>query len=179
VCECGGGGSTHSREYKCFTPFHPKPALGHGSQANGGAPSTADGWFAAFGNTLEGATAQVLGLAQRGLPGERPFNRATGVGFVAARPGDYADALAKHNPVTLFHTETSGAISPGGRRALALLARIVSKRGHHDPTTYGSNRSAPKGAAGYLAHHTAQISAAIVYADADAILGYADGRLEA
>ena len=77
-----------------------------------GAPSTADGHLIAFGNTLESLVKSTLGLKQRGEEGQRPFDRTSGEGFVAAHDGDYADALRKRRSVVLFNTETSGAVGP-------------------------------------------------------------------
>ena len=59
------------------------------------APSTSDGHTFAFGNTLEKLRRDVLGLAARGEPGDRPLDRHTGLGRVDARDGDYADAQSK------------------------------------------------------------------------------------
>ena len=49
----------------------------------------------AFGGTLEDQTAVTLGLKQIGSPDapfqpNRPFDRTTGQGYVAARDGDYS-----------------------------------------------------------------------------------------
>ena len=52
-------------------------------------PSTADGHLVAFGNTLESSIKTVLGLKQIGTDGERPYDRCSGQGFVAACDGDY------------------------------------------------------------------------------------------
>ena len=88
-------------EWKCYTPFKPKGALGKGSQRNGGAASTTDGHSFAFGNTLEWLRAVVFGKQAMGLPTDPPLDRRTtwrtGVGCVDANPGDYHDAMAKGN----------------------------------------------------------------------------------
>jgi len=89
-----------------------KPALGNGSNANGGAPSTADGWFIAFGGTLEDITRETRGLLQIGKEGDNAFDRTTGEGYVAPVDGDYADAIRKKIPMILFTCETSGARGP-------------------------------------------------------------------
>ena len=47
----------------------------------------------AFGNTEESLRAKVLGLAARGDPAGPQLDRRTGAGYVAARAGDYADAI--------------------------------------------------------------------------------------
>jgi len=168
-------------EFKALTPFLPKPALGHGSTTNGGAPSTADGWFIAFGGTLEDITRKTRGLIQIGHLSDPivPFDRTTGNGYVAHFDGHYADAIAKKNPLILWVCETSGAISPEGHAALGHLARQVRKPGHRDGTVYGTNRGAPKGPKGFRAHHTARISSAVVYADAECLLAYGDGTMGA
>ena len=161
-------------EFKALTPFKPKPALGNGSNANGGAPSTADGWFIAFGGTLEDITRETRGLLQIGKEGDDAFDRTTGEGYVAPVDGDYADAIRKKIPMILFTCETSGAISPEGHAALGHLARQVRRPGHRDGTKYGENRGSPKGPNGFRAHHEAEISAAVVFADAETLLTYAD-----
>lgn len=74
----------------------------------------------------------------------------------------------------LFTCETSGAISPEGHAALGHLARQVRRPGHRDGTKYGENRGSPKGPNGFRAHHEAEISAAVVFADAETLLTYAD-----
>ena len=60
-------------------------ALGRGSTAKGGAPSTTDGHFIAFGNTEEHLRAKVLGVHARGSPSEGPLRRDTGLGWVSAK----------------------------------------------------------------------------------------------
>ena len=50
---------------------------------------------------------------------------------------------------------------------------------HRDGTVYGTNRGAPKGPKGFRAHHTARISSAVVYADAECLLAYGDGTMGA
>ena len=90
-----------------------------------------------------------------------------------------ANAIAKKNPLILWVCETSGAISPEGHAALGHLARQVRKPGHRDGTVYGTNRGAPKGPKGFRAHHTARISSAVVYADAECLLAYGDGTMGA
>ena len=100
-----------STAVKVWTPFTVTQALGYGSTAKGGAPSTADGRLFAFGNTLESAIKMVLGLRQQGVDGQPPFDRTSGEGFVAAHDGDYADALRKRYSVVLFNVESTGARS--------------------------------------------------------------------
>ena len=50
----------------------------------------------------------MLGLRQQGVDGQRPFDRTSGEGFVAAHDGDYADALRKRYSVVLFNVESTG-----------------------------------------------------------------------
>ena len=153
-------------EIKCFTPFKVSPALGHGSTAKGGAPSTADGCLFAFGNSLESITKTVLGLAQRGTDGERALDRVSGEGFVAAHDGDYADALRKRRSVVLFNTESTGAIGPRGVRLLAQLAKDVRRKGAADGTVYGTARTSTRS---FFVHHLSAVAAGAVHADALAL----------
>eukprot|EP00962_Isochrysis_galbana_P025476 scaffold7858_cov117-Isochrysis_galbana.AAC.3 len=46
----------------------------------------------AFGNTAEQYRCLVYGCAQRGLPQHGPLRHDTGMGWVASRLGQYADA---------------------------------------------------------------------------------------
>ena len=66
-------------------------ALGRGSARCGGAPSTADGHFIAFGCTEEDLRKKVFRLEQIGSPSTAPgsaFDRTNGTGYVAACDGD-------------------------------------------------------------------------------------------
>ena len=152
-------------EFKAYTPFHVRPALGLGS-AKGGAPSTADGWFVAFGNILESLRKRVLGLRQRGRPDEHQLDRTTGRGHVAACDGDYADALQvlqKGFDVLLFVVESTGAVADHGVRFLRSLSKQMKTPGHTDGTVYGSSRLATRS---FFVHHLAAVSSAVVLADA-------------
>ena len=53
----------------------------------------------------------MLGLRQQGVDGQRPFDRTSGEGFVAAHDGDYADAQRKRYSVVLFKTSSPRALS--------------------------------------------------------------------
>ena len=150
-------------EFKGYSPYLPTPALGHGSQRCGGAPSTADGHFIAFGNTEEALVKRVLGLRQRGEAGQRPYDRTAGVGYVAAHRGDYADALSKRKTVVLFVVETSGAVCTRGVRLLGHLARQVRRKGATDGTVYGTHRFSTRS---FFLHHLTNISAAVSLGDA-------------
>ena len=87
-----------------------------------------------------------------------------------ARPGDYADALAKRHQVILFCTEITGAVCAGGFKFLSYLASLVRKPGNRDGTIYGSSLTSTKS---FKAHHLSELSAAIVTADAESILNAA------
>ena len=150
-------------EFKAYSPFRASVALGHGSARCGGAPSTADGHFVAFGGTEEDLVKTVLGLPQRGLPTEPALDRTTGVGYVAPHKGDYADALSKRFTVVLFNMETSGAVGWRGVRLLRALARKAKRPGHRDGTVYGTARSATSS---FFTHHLSAIAAAVALADA-------------
>ena len=153
-------------EWKCYTPFRPHGALGHGSSRCGGAASTTDGHSFAFGNTLEALRALVFGRVARGAPTDPPLNRRTGVGRVDAASGDYHDALEKGNLVHLLATESTGALSRGVIVLLKALAKSTKEPSGHDSTPYGDGRASPRS---FFPHHLAAISSAIVRADALAI----------
>ena len=109
----------------------------------------------------------VLGVAERGTPSDGPMDRTTGVGWVRATTDhDYADALARGNPVTLLVSETTGALSPTFLRLLLALAKQARAPTTHDSTRYGAARTSPRS---FLTHHLTAISAAIVTADAVSI----------
>ena len=158
-------------ELKCYTFCHRHAALGNGSQAKGGAPSTADGHLIAFGNTLEAITRQTRGLDGLGSPSEPALNRATGVGYVAPHPGDYR-GRAPHVPLTLAHSETTGALSPESLKSIAHLDKLANKPAHRDGTHYGSRQGATRS---FRRHHISEISSALVYADAETLLAHAEG----
>ena len=161
----------HCYEFKCYTPFHTSPALGHGSRTHGGAASTSDGGRFALGNTEEHLIVQVLGVAERGVPDDGPMVRAgprAGQGWVRATTDhDYADAQRRGNPVTLLVTETTGAFSPTLNAALHALGKQARAPTTHDSTVYGTSRASPRG---FYAHHSASASAAIALADATSVL---------
>ena len=105
----------------------------------------------------------MFGLKERGANTNRPFNRATGEGYVAACNGSYADALAKKNNVILIGTESTGALMHGVIFLLHILAKNIKSGIAQDTTVYGSARVSPKT---FFAHHVAEIAAAVVFADA-------------
>ena len=111
-------------------------------------------------------------MPARGDPAtDRPLNRLTGEGWVAATADhDYADALRKQHPVTLLVVETTGAVSPSFAALLRTVGRSARAKGAADHTHYGTSRASP---ATFYAHHSAAISAAAVYADGHTILAEA------
>ena len=54
----------------------------------------------------------MLGLRERGAPGDGAFDKMTGVGYVAEVPGDYAHARACGLRVIPLLFETFGGWSP-------------------------------------------------------------------
>ena len=157
-------------EWKCYTPFRGKGALGNGSTRGGGAASTTDGHSFAFGSTLEYLQALVLGQAGLGAPSDPPLNRRTGVGRVDPKPGDYDDAFKKGNIVHLLCSENTGALAPGVIRLLHVLGKSAAGPQGHDSTQYGLGRASPQS---FFQHHLAAVSCAIVCADALTIRNHA------
>ena len=153
-----------------YTTFLTSRALGNGSQRCGGAPSTADGHFIAFGNTEEALRRKTLGLKQRGAPGQDPYDRTTGIGYVAATDGDYADALRKRRDVILFVTEPLGAVCECGVRLLRHLSHLANTVGHRDSTEYGE---APTSTSSFFIHHLSALSRSLVTSDALTLLNAA------
>ena len=145
-------------------------ALGGGSAAKGGAPSTTDGGTFAFGNTEEALRAKVFGLTARGEQAQGPHDRRTGTGWVAERQGDYSDALAKGHGVALMGCESTGAIYHAFSALLRILGKAAVAPGTQDSTVYGTSRASTSS---YYAHHVAAISAAVTRADAVVILNAA------
>ena len=82
---------------------------------------------------------------------------------MAAKDGDYADALAKGHTVILLVTESTGAFSADLDRVLRQLARTARASGSIDHTPYGTSRASTRS---HYTFHSAAISAAIVTADA-------------
>ena len=78
----------------------------------------------AFGETRPRAREIVLGLAERGHPSE-PFNPATGRGYVAPQPGDYAKAQAAGVDAVPALVETFGGVAP---ELLGLLREAAGLR---------------------------------------------------
>ena len=159
-----------------------RASLGRGSQDNGGAPSTADGHLFAMGNSEEHFRKRVFGLKGIGQRADSngsptpPLDRTKGVGYVAPCKGDYTAAIALGWSVSLFVTESTGAISRAGLKLIGYLHSVVRKPGARDGTRYGSSRFATKS---FKTHHISSISSALVHADAETIeRRAADGALD-
>lgn len=60
--------------------------------------------------------------AQRGLPEHGPLRHDSGVGCVAPRPGQYADALSRRTKVCLMLVESLGGIYHASKRQLHTLS---------------------------------------------------------
>ena len=160
-------GSPHELwEFKCYSPYKPKPALGNGSARCGGAPSTADGNLFAHGNTLEYLRTKVYGLDVRGSPDQPALNRETGVGRVDAKPGDYSDALGKGSLVHLMSIESTGAMSPDLVKTLKALDKLARSPDGHDATPYGTARHSTHS---FFQYHSSALSLAVQLADARSI----------
>ena len=87
---------------------------------------------------------------QRGDPDtEEQLDRVSGDGWVAAKDGDYADALAKGHTVILLVTESTGAFSADLDRVLRQLARTARASG----STLTTRRMAPPARVHPLALH--------------------------
>jgi len=162
-------------ELKAYTPFNQKVALGHGSNAKGGAPSTAEGHIYAFGCTEENIRKLVYGLKQIGDPSDEKYDRSTGKGRVDKVDGQYADALQRGIGVALLLVETTGALSAGFMTILRILAKQARLPGATDLTQYGEGRASPKA---FLTHHVANISTAVQAADAHTVLNAATSRAQ-
>ena len=109
----------------------------------GSRPGAVDarGAYVAFGSTEPGARLEVLGLAQRGQPGDPPFNRLTGEGYVAPVSAPYDRARREGAEVEPLLFETFLGWGPG---AVALLRAAVEARGNklrgseYDATTWSA-----------------------------------------
>ena len=156
-------------ETKCWNSLKPSGALGNGSAANGGAPSTNEGHYLAFGCTLEKARWDVHGCAAFG--DARPLDHASGVGRVDEHAGYYADAHAKGHRTELLLTEVLGGVHGDAVRMLRLLERDVKREGARDGTVYGRSRTAAKG---FTSHWLRLISASIATSVGDSISLWAD-----
>ena len=171
----GYGGADVCYENKCGSPLtstqHCK-GKGAGTKKKGGALA-AMGSTHGFGNTNEYYRNKILGVQGRGRAGDKPFDHATGRGWLRPERGDYHDAIhVKKNSVVAIITEPSGGIAPQGYAHLKMLARTSRLPGGRDGTRYGLSRSSPRS---YLTHHLQRISAGIVRANARNILAQVVG----
>ena len=130
------------------------------------------GHIIAFGGTREKLIGDVLGLSQRGDPSQPAYNRLTGEGYVAAKDGAYADAIAKGHSTLLLVTESTGAMSDDLVHLLRSLAYHKKVDGHRDTTIYGLGRMSVQS---FFQHHMSAISSAIVLADAQTLVAESVG----
>ena len=175
------GAPPEAHEFKCVTPHVQGPLRGQGTVQHGGCPSQADGGDYAFGATEENLIKKNTGLRERGKPSDGPYDRKTGLGWVASTakhvnakgepaPHDYADAQKKGHRVFLFITESYGGMAARLFATMRHLHKCATTPGVVDSTRYGQGRASPRS---FLAHHAAALSSAIVFANADNILARA------
>ena len=118
------------------------------------------------GNTEERLKYKVKGARRRGLAVMGSFNHRTGAGYVAAKRGDYRDAIEKRKGrVHLLVHETLGGMSPATARRLRRLARLAKERGT-DRTDYTRSYTARC----FVPYYAQRISHAIVMNGAAGIL---------
>jgi len=144
-----------------YEPNISTKALGGGTAAGGGKPSTSHGHLFAFGNTEE-----LLLWQNRGCPGVGSpdaaggaYDHSTGAGWVAAHRGLYAGAADAGHECTFLFAETSGALAPGFVRFLRDLADSATAVNCVDRTVYGEARTATTS---FFTHHLRRVSSAIV-----------------
>ena len=120
-----------------------------------------------FGSTEEEERVRILGCKERGLPRDGPMNHTSGKGWVAAKKGDYHDALVnKRSRVVPAVIESTGGLSPPLRAQMRCLEGRAKGAGASDRTKYGSTRASARS---FMVHHTQRISLAAVKYDALAI----------
>ena len=95
----------------------------------------------------------MLGRAQRGAPGDGPFDFTTGAGYVSPKMGDYAGALRIGLDVRPIIQEVTGGLHSLAVATLNAMTREYATR--LDGTPEGGPRSRS-----YRAFHLARISAA-------------------
>ena len=95
----------------------------------------------------------TFGLQQRGVDADPRFKRTEGVGFVAAKDGQYRDAIQKKHCVLLLVTEPTGAISASLMGVLRGLGAQAKEKGALDATAYGTARAVDQRLR-YTTHHT-------------------------
>ena len=97
-----------------------------------------------------------------------PCNHTTGLGWVAARAGYYADAVKnKKNTVIALIANPFGGVT----RTVEKLVRRLSKVQGVDGTRYGVH--SPRS---FFAHHAAAISMACVRGDAETLVHGASSK---
>ena len=152
-------------EVKVPSPTTKSPHGGRGSKENGGSPQDV-GHHYAFGNTEERYRAIILGVKRKGRQRDGALNHKTGRGWVKAKAGKYAHALAQGARVTPVIVETSGAISPRSLKAVGHLAKRARGKHARDGTVYGRSRTSARS---FYTHHTQRLSLAAACGDVNGI----------
>jgi len=169
AAELGGDDNTGGDclyETKCINAlkFNPRGA-GNGNQRYGGAPAPM-GHRTAFGNTAESTRCLVFGCAERGTQAQGQLRHDTGLGWVAPRAGQYADALSRKTKVCLVLVESLGGIYRDTKFALHALSKRAAAATALDRTRYGVAAASPRT---FMQHHSQRIARAAVLQDAAAI----------
>ena len=102
-------------------------------------------------------------MSERGEKADGALVRRAGHGWIAAKKGDYAHALAKGHGVILLGSESTGAIFTAFALLLKMLGKASNAPGTHDANVYGVSRASPHC---FYAHHVPAISSAVVHANA-------------
>jgi hypothetical protein len=158
-------------ESRVYTPFRAGAgAAGLGSSRCGGKPSCRAGNTHAFGCTREDIRRTALGCAERGVEADGPFDHATGRGYVAPHPGQYADALANGRQVWVLVAEVTSALDSTVAALLRLLGSRAKVKGHRDGTAYGASRMATRD---FATHHMRVLSLAIASSIGESIVQHA------
>ena len=160
-------GADVCQEYKVVSPLTKTHRTGRGSKVHGGSVANV-GHLYAFGNTEERYRIKILGCKGRGRLGkDPPFNHATGVGSVKARPGDYFDALRNKKAIVVpMILEAQGGIAPHSLHFIRRLAQRAKGARGRDGTVYGRSRTSARS---FFKHHTQQLAAAAQVGDAKGI----------
>ena len=159
--------STTNFEIKCYNDHKQTHSLGLGTVEGGAKPRTVDGHVFAFGASEELLLYQTRGARARGADANVPFDRTTGVGFVAAAKGDYTDGeRVKNRNTSLWLANGYGGLSAATAKELGRCDAIAKDKKVNDTTHYGTGAAATSS---YICHHTRRISNAIVASDARCI----------
>ena len=149
----GGRVQREPADYRSYSDYRPDLAVRDGPDltvidvkvydALGSDAGEVDGRgaFVAFGNTRPPARARVVGVEQRGQPGDRAFDARTGLGYVAAVEGDYDRAAAKGALLVPALVETFGGVGPELQEYLVGAAEARQNRltrGEYDETTWAA-----------------------------------------